>query len=59
MTLQKVRIIAKSMGIKNINRYRKENLIRIIQQSEGNAPCYKGIDGCGEIQCLWRGECQQ
>lgn len=59
MTLKNIRIIAKSMGIRNIHRYRKDNLIRIIQETEGNSPCFKGIYACGETGCLWRHDCQQ
>ena len=59
MTLKKIRIIAKSIGVKNIHRHPKDSLIRIIQEVEGNSPCFKGIYGCGETDCLWRNECQQ
>ncbi len=59
MKLKDIRSMARSMGIKNINRYRKENLIKVIQETEGNSPCFKGIYGCGETRCLWRHECQQ
>jgi hypothetical protein len=46
------------MGLKNITRYRKEHLIRAIQELEGNAPCFRGIQDCWEVGCLWRDECQ-
>ena len=58
MTLKIVRDRARELGIKNITRYRKESLIRVIQETEGNAPCFKGIHECGEHHCLWRTECQ-
>lgn len=58
MTLKQVQQKAKNLGIKNIRQYRKELLIRVIQEAEGNSPCFKGIEGCGEHACLWRTECQ-
>ncbi len=58
MTLKKIRDKARSMGIKNISRHRKDCLIRVIQEIEGNNPCFKRIEGCGEVDCLWRSDCQ-
>ncbi len=58
MTMKNIREMARSMGIKNINRYRKDTLIRVIQETEGNRPCFKGPDHCGEAECLWRNECR-
>jgi hypothetical protein len=58
MTLKEIREKAKTVGIKNITRFKKETLIRAIQEGEGNSPCFKGIAGCGEQACLWRDQCQ-
>ncbi|MFH1117186.1 MAG: Rho termination factor N-terminal domain-containing protein [Pseudomonadota bacterium] len=58
MTLKKIRDKARSLGIKNISRHRKDSLIRVIQEIEGNNPCFKEIEGCGEDGCLWRSDCQ-
>lgn len=58
MTLKRIRDKARSLGLKNVSRYRKDNLIRVIQEVEGNSPCFKGIEGCGEVDCLWRSDCQ-
>jgi CMP-N-acetylneuraminic acid synthetase len=58
MTLKEIREKAKFVGIKNITRFKKENLIRVIQETEGNSPCFKEIHGCGELQCLWHEQCQ-
>lgn len=58
MTLKEVREKAKIVGVKNVSRFKKENLIRVIQQTEGNAPCFKEISACGELHCLWRDQCQ-
>jgi len=58
MTIKEIRDKARQLGVKNITRYRKENLIRVIQEVEGNSPCFRGIHSCGEYGCLWRVECQ-
>jgi hypothetical protein len=58
MTLREIRKKARIIGVKNYTRYKKESLIRVIQETEGNSPCFKGIGDCGEIRCLWRDECQ-
>ena len=58
MTLKKIREKARAMGVKNISRYRKDNLIRVIQEVEGNSPCFKEIENCGELGCLWRADCR-
>jgi hypothetical protein len=59
MTLKEIREVARTQGIKNVSRYRKEKLIRVIQETEGNSPCFKHIPGCCEFGCLWREECQE
>ncbi|MBI5250266.1 MAG: Rho termination factor N-terminal domain-containing protein [Desulfomonile tiedjei] len=58
MTLRKIREKARAIGVRNYTRYKKETLIRVIQEVEGNSPCFKGLCGCGEYGCLWREECQ-
>jgi len=58
MTLKEIRQQASELGVKNITRYRKDGLIRVIQEQEGNSPCFRGIEQCGETGCLWRDECQ-
>lgn len=50
--------MAKDVGVKNITRYPKEKLIKTIQETEGNNPCFKAINGCGEFECAWRSDCQ-
>jgi hypothetical protein len=59
MTLKEIRDKARIVGVKNYTRIRKESLIRVIQELEGNSPCFKGIANCGEFGCLWRDECQE
>lgn len=58
MTIKQIRMMAKDVGVKNITRYPKEKLIKTIQETEGNNPCFKAINGCGEFGCAWRSDCQ-
>jgi hypothetical protein len=46
MTVKQIREKARTLGIKNYTRYDKERLIRVIQELEGNSPCFKGICDC-------------
>jgi len=59
MTLKIVREKAKTLQIKYINQYRKDTLIRAIQEAEGNSPCFRNIPDCQIHGCLWRDECTQ
>ena len=58
MTLKDIRVKARELRVKNYSRMRKDDLIRAIQEKEGNAPCYQNINDCGESDCLWRPDCQ-
>lgn len=58
MTISEIREIAKNLGIKP-GKLKKGDLIRKIQEVEGNIPCYETArrDSCGEEHCLWRPDC--
>ena len=58
MTVKEIRGLARSLGVKNYHRLRKADLIRSIQEKEGNSPCYQSISDCREHDCLWLSECQ-
>lgn len=58
MTIKKIREKARALGVKNISRHRKDNLIRVIQEVEGNSPCFKEIKNCWEFGCLWKSDCR-
>ncbi len=58
MTLNQIRDKARSLGVKNYSRLRKAELIRAIQEKEGNSPCYEAIPGCQQNDCLWQPDCQ-
>jgi hypothetical protein len=59
MTLKEIQEKARSMGLKNYTRFRKADLIRAIQEKEGNSPCYQGISDCRQYDCLWMPSCQR
>jgi len=58
MKAEQVRAIAARMGIK-AGRMKKCELIRHIQQAEGNNACFDtgAADRCGQQECLWREDC--
>ena len=38
----------------------KGELIRAIQQAEGNSACFgsNSVNECGQLNCLWREDCR-
>lgn len=60
MMLIEIKEKAKNLGIqaKEIRILRKVGLIRLIQETEGNVPCF-GISAerCEEANCAWRDDC--
>jgi hypothetical protein len=58
MHMQTVRERAKSMGIR-AGRASKLMLIRQIQTSEGNFPCFATAyeSDCDQVNCAWREDC--
>lgn len=57
MKIQEVREIAKRINVAVNSSRTKQDLIRDIQVTEGNSPCYKAIADCGITNCLWREDC--
>lgn len=59
MKIEEIRPIAAQMGIK-AGKMKKGDLIRSIQQKEGNDQCFEaGIaQQCGQQDCLWRKDCR-
>ncbi len=57
MTMNQIIEKARILGVKNYSRLRKADLIRAIQEKEGNSPCYQAIAGCQEHDCLWKAGC--
>ncbi len=58
MTLSQIRDKARNLGVKNYSRLRKTELIRAIQEKEGNSPCYQTFSDCRQDDCLWMPDCQ-
>ncbi len=58
MKVTDIRIKARQLGVKNYSRLNKADLIRAIQTTEGNSPCYEQIYDCRVYDCLWREDCQ-
>ena len=60
MKVQEVREIAKQRGIKAPAAVKKADLIRSVQQAEGNEACYDTGKAavCGQDACLWREDCK-
>jgi hypothetical protein len=59
MNMTEIRERAATVGVGSVSKLRKADLIREIQRTEGNNPCY-GIDwrhSCAEIFCCWRDDC--
>lgn len=58
MNIREIREMAKNIGVKP-GRLRKTELVRLIQKTEGNLPCFdtERVRDCGEENCLWREDC--
>ena len=56
ISLNAVKAKAKSAGVNNPSSDKTE-LIRQIQNTEGNTPCYKTKKECAFLNCCWRGDC--
>lgn len=58
MKLDEVREIAKQHHIKT-GKMKKAELIRAIQEAEGNEQCFDSGNAatCGQEGCLWRKDC--
>jgi hypothetical protein len=58
MKLDELREIAKQHNIKT-GKMKKADLVRAIQQAEGNQVCFGTghAETCGQNACLWREDC--
>lgn len=59
MKLEDIKEIAKQHDIK-VAKLKKAELVRAIQQAEGNDACFETgqVEGCGQDECLWRADCK-
>jgi hypothetical protein len=58
MNVTEIRAKARQLSVKNYSRLNKADLIRAIQVTEGNSPCYQQIYDCRVEDCCWRPDCQ-
>jgi len=61
MKMAEIRERAGVLGLTGTGRLRKAELIRSIQQAEGNSPCF-GVEWrnrCAEMFCCWRDDCMK
>ena len=58
MNLEEIRVLAQTRGL-NPGKLSKRDLIRAIQQGEGNFACFAtAFDGiCDQLACTWRQDC--
>lgn len=56
MRIQEIRKIAKNWNVDTRSSRSKQDLIRDIQFSEGNDPCFQTRKEC-ENDCLWKEDC--
>lgn len=58
MKLEEIKVIAKQHGIK-VGKLKKAELVRAIQEAEGNYACFETgqVAGCDQAECLWRPDC--
>ena len=58
MLVKEIKAIAVSKGVKP-GKLKKAELIKAIQEAEGNIPCFKTdvAKNCQEMGCLWREDC--
>ena len=58
MKIDEIKGIAKEHNLKT-GKANKGELIRAIQQAEGNLPCFASNSAkeCGQFNCLWREDC--
>ncbi len=58
MKINEIRKMAKKMGINSFG-LKKIEIIRKIQEKEGNIPCFatERVKDCNELNCLWREDC--
>lgn len=58
MKMHDIKKIAAKMGV-NPGKMNKKDLIRTIQEKEGNTPCFKmERDACDQYDCCWRNDCK-
>ncbi|MGB5884893.1 MAG: Rho termination factor N-terminal domain-containing protein [Desulfobulbales bacterium] len=59
MTVREIQDVAKKMGL-NASKMKKAELVRMIQKTENNSPCFQtgAASSCGQENCLWLSDCK-
>lgn len=59
MKIQEIKEIAQKMDIAP-GKLKKSDLVRVIQQKEGNTECFETGQAkqCGQENCSWRDDCK-
>ena len=59
MTITEIKEIAKQYNLK-VGKTSKSELVRSIQEAEGNQPCFASSlsAACGQRSCSWREDCE-
>ncbi len=58
MRLPEIEKKAKKIGVKDTWKYSKKELIRLVQQTEGNYPCFgTAVGSCSQFACCWHDDC--
>jgi hypothetical protein len=58
MRLSEIEKKARDLGIKDTWKFSKKDLVRNIQRTEGNSPCFaSGNRTCDQHRCCWRPDC--
>ena len=59
MKADEIKEIAKKRGVKT-GKMKKSEIIRAIQESEGNPTCFDTgqASECSQMNCLWREDCK-
>ena len=59
MKINEIKKIANRHNIDQGKSKKKSDLVRAIQEAEGNLPCFENNKSaeCGQDNCLWRADC--
>ncbi len=58
MRLSDIEKKAKSLGVKDIWKMSKKDLIKNIQRKEGNFDCFgTATNYCSQMSCCWKSDC--
>lgn len=58
MLVKEIKEIASQRSV-DVRKMKKVEMVRAIQEHEGNTPCFQtGMkETCGQSECMWRDDC--